>query len=183
MRKFTTISIAFGCVFAASVQAANPVFSPVTNRPFTYQAASGQSVAVPLVEEAEKRKLLAPIAKVDPRMSVTLVRAASIAQDRAYAHSKSRCWRYVKEALLAAGAVSSYPKTALAKQAAAELVNAYGFTKLPVTDPYAAPIGSVLVYGGKGAGHVEIRGKSGFVSDFRAATPSKRKLIGVFGKA
>jgi len=134
---------------------------------------------VPLVEGGEKLKL----AKIDSRLNPSLARAASIAQERAHAHSKSRCWRYVKQALLAAGAVSSYPKTALAKQAGSELVNEYGFKKLSVRDPYAAPVGAVLVYTAKGAGHVEIRTKTGFVSDFRAAKPSKRKLIGVYAKA
>ncbi|HEV3409515.1 MAG TPA: hypothetical protein VG095_04430, partial [Chthoniobacterales bacterium] len=130
------------------------------------------------------RKLApAALAKIDPKMNPVMLRAATIAQERAHAHSKSRCWRYVKQALLAAGAVHSYPKTPLAKQAAAELTQSYGFKRLAVKDPYAAPVGAVLVYGGKGAGHVEIRNKSGFVSDFRAAVPSKRKLIGVYAKA
>ncbi|HEX8679943.1 MAG TPA: hypothetical protein VF683_08280, partial [Chthoniobacterales bacterium] len=194
--KATPITIVCGCFCAASLHSAQPTFAPVTNnpsrggttssasaKPFSFTDASGKTVSVPLVDDSAKRKLIAPIAKLDPRLSVTLVKAANIAQERAYAHSKSRCWRYVKEALLAAGAVDSYPKTALAKQAANELVQNYGFKKLPVSDPYAAPIGAVLVYGGKGAGHVEIRNKTGFVSDFRAAIPSKRKLIGVYAKA
>ena len=46
----------------------------------------------------------------------------------------------MKEALLASGAVTSYPKTSLAKQAGDELVREYGFKKLPIRDPYAAPI-------------------------------------------
>jgi len=197
MLKTTSITIVCGCICAASLPAAQPTFAAVTNnparanatpsspadKPFTFTDASGKAISVPLVDASAKRKLVAPIAKVDPQLSVTLVKAANIAQERAYAHSKSRCWRYVKEALLAAGAVSSYPKTALAKQAANELVENHGFKKLPVNDPYAAPIGAVLVYGGKGAGHVEIRNKTGFVSDFRAAVPSKRKLIGVYAKA
>ena len=33
------------------------------------------------------------------------------------------------------------------------------------------------------AGHVEIRTKNGFVSDFRSKTPSKRPLIGVYAKS
>ena len=74
-------------------------------------------------------------------------------------------------------------KTALAKQAGDELVRDYGFKKLPIRDPFAAPIGSVLVYSARGAaGHVEIRTKTGFVSDFRSKTPSKRPLIGVYAK-
>ena len=150
-----------------------------SNKPFVFKDASGRALSVPLVGKQEQLKL----AKVNPRLNPSLVRAATIAQDRAYAHSKARCWRYVKQALVAAGAVSSYPKTALAKQAGDELVRDYGFKKLSVNDPYAAPVGAVLVYGGRGAGHVEIRNKTGFVSDFRAAKPSKRQLIGVYAKA
>ena len=111
------------------------------------------------------------------------MRAATIAQERAHAHSKSRCWRYVKEALLASGVIDSRPKTALAKQAANELVQDYGFKKLPIRDPFAAPVGAVLVYNARrAAGHVEIRTKNGFVSDFRSKTPSKRPLMGVYAK-
>ena len=83
--------------------------------------------------------------------------AATIAEERAHAHSRMACWRYVKEALLASGAVDSYPHTAYAREAGKELVEHYGFTRLPVQDPYQAPIGSVLVYSsGRGAGHVPI---------------------------
>ena len=57
-----------------------------------------------------------------PHLDPKLARAATIAEERAHAHSKMRCWRYVKEALLAAGAVDSYPKSELARQAGDELV-------------------------------------------------------------
>jgi hypothetical protein len=64
------------------------------------------------------------------------------------------------------------------------LVSSYGFKKLPVRDPFKAPIGSVLVYGDKkAAGHVEIRTRDGFVSDFKSKIPSPRPLIGVFSKS
>ena len=56
-----------------------------------------------------------------PHLDPKLARAATIAEERAHAHSKMRCWRYVKEALVASGAVSSYPQTALARQAGDEL--------------------------------------------------------------
>ena len=39
--------------------------------------------------------------------------AASIAEERAHAHSRSRCWHYVKEALLASGVIETRPKTEL----------------------------------------------------------------------
>jgi hypothetical protein len=114
------------------------------------------------------------------RYDARMIRAAEIAAKRARTHSSKRCWRYVKYALLGAEAVKSYPDTVYAKQAAKELSSEYGFEKLPVRDPYCAPIGSVLVYGGKGAGHVEIRTKSGFVSDFRSPKPSERPFLGAY---
>ncbi len=150
---------------------------------FFYRDVTGKKTAARIIYRYRRVQIVHPSARVDSRLDPKLLRAASIADERAHAHSKSRCWHYVKEALLAAGAVSSYPKTALAKQAGDELVNNYGFKKLSMRDPYAAPVGAVLVYGGKGAGHVEIRNKTGFASDFRTSTPSKRKLIGVFAKA
>ena len=116
------------------------------------------------------------------RYDARMVRAAEIAQARARGHSISRCWRYVKGALLAAKAVATYPKTVYAKQAGGELQKNHGFKKLGVRDPYKAPVGSVLVYGGRGAGHVEIRTPYGFVSDFSSSRPSPRPLIGVYVK-
>ena len=131
--------------------------------------------------EPAKLSLFGPKAgkfRYDKRM----IRAAEIAKERARRHSTSRCWRYVKTALLASKTIDSYPKTGYAKQAGSELSARYGFKKLRVTDPYKAPLGSVLVYGGRGAGHVEIRTAQGFVSDFQSATPSPRPLLGVFVK-
>ena len=82
---------------------------------------------------------------------------------------------------MAAGVVPTRPKSELAKDAADELVNVYGFRKLPVRDPYLAPVGSVLVYGSRrAAGHIEFRTRDGFVSDFKSKTPSRRPLLGVY---
>lgn len=116
------------------------------------------------------------------RYDSRMMRAAEIAQARARGHSISRCWRYVKTALLDSKTIDSYPKTATAKEAGAELQGSYGFKKLNVKDPYKAPLGSVIVYGGRGAGHVEIRTAQGFVSDFNSPKPSPRPLIGVYVK-
>ena len=151
---------------------------------FVFKDRHGKTVSAPIVSEYQKKRIVHPLAKVDPKLDPRLTRAASIADERAYAHSKSRCWRYVKQALLASGLVSSYPKTALAKQAGDELVRDYGFKKLPIRDPYKAPIGSVLVYykGRSNAGHVEIRTRSGFVSDFRSKDACRAALIGVYAK-
>ena len=131
--------------------------------------------------EAGKFSLFGPLAsrfKYDKRM----VHAAEIAAARARAHSTSRCWQYVKDALLAAKIIETRPTTGYAKQAAAELTTSYGFRRLKETNPYKAPLGSVLVYGGKGAGHVELRTQLGFVSDFVSVKPSPRPLIGIYVK-
>jgi hypothetical protein len=114
------------------------------------------------------------------RYDARMIRAAEIAAQRARAHSSMLCWRYVKYALLDANAVTSYPDSLYAKQAAAQLSNQYGFKKLSITDPKRAPVGAVLVYGGRGAGHVEIRTKNGFCSDFRSPTPSTRPFLGAY---
>ena len=184
MQKLTPIILLCGCLMAASATAAQTRTS-AAKKQFRIKTANGESVSVPLVDSSAKRKISKPLplAKVDPKLDPTLARAATIAQDRANARSKSRCWRYVKQALLAAGAVTSYPKTAYAKQAGEELTRNYGFKKLAIRDPYAAPVGAVLVYTAKGPGHVEIRTKNGFVSDFRTPVPSRRKLIGVYAKS
>jgi len=116
------------------------------------------------------------------RYDKRMIHAAQIAQERAHGNSTSRCWHYVKEALLAAQVISTRPGTEYAKQAGDELLMKYGFRKTRITNPFEAPVGSVLVYGGAGAGHVEIRTWTGFVSDFASRTPSPRPLIGVYVK-
>ena len=151
---------------------------------FNYTDASGKKQSVEVVDHYYPKKITQPIAKVDSSIDPKMRRAATIAEERARAHSLKKCWAFVKEALVAAGVVKSRPQTPLAKQAGQELVNNYGFKKLPVTDPYQAPVGSVLVYGAKrAAGHVEIRTETGFVSDFRSKIPSRRPLLGVFAKS
>jgi hypothetical protein len=151
---------------------------------FNYTDPSGKKQSVEVVDQYYPKKIVQPIAKADAQIDPKMRRAATIAEERARAHSLSKCWRFVKEALVAAGVVKSRPQTPLAKQAGQELVNNYGFKKLPVSNPYEAPVGSVLVYGAKSAaGHVEIRTETGFVSDFRSKTPSPRPLIGVFAKS
>jgi hypothetical protein len=158
-------------------------FSAPTSK-FNYTDSSGKKQSVQIIDKYYPKKITRPVAKVDGSLDPKLRRAATIAEERARAHSLSKCWRFVKEALVAAGVVKSRPQTLLAKQAGQELVSNYGFKKLPVSNPYEAPVGSVLVYGAKrAAGHVEIRTETGFVSDFRSKTPSPRPLIGVFAKS
>jgi len=150
---------------------------------FSFRSPQGKKESVPVISDYYPKRIVYPYAKVDRRIDNRLVQAASLAQERAHAHSRSRCWHYVKDALLASGVVESRPKTELARDAASELVNNYGFKRLSITDPFAAPVGSVLVYGtARSVGHVEIRTKDGFVSDFSSPTPSRRPLMGVYAK-
>src|SRR5881392_797716 len=103
---------------------------------FAYTDASGKKQSVEVVDKYYPKKIVEPFAKVDGNIDPKLRRAATIAQERAHAHSLSKCWHFVKEALVAAGVVKSRPQTTLAKQAGQELVNNYGFKKLPVSNPY-----------------------------------------------
>ena len=187
MRKILPVTVIFLCCMAFCPRQAFALnmspSTPVKPR-FVYKDASGKVTSADVVEKYYPKKIVQPFAKVGSQIDPKLCRAATIAEERARAHSHCLCWRFVKEALVAAGVVSSRPQTLLAKQAGQELVDNYGFKKLPVSNPYEAPVGAVLVYGGShAAGHVEIRTQDGFVSDFRSKTPSRRPLIGVFAKA
>ena len=111
-----------------------------------------------------------------------MIAAAHIAKLRAQPRMTWYCWRYVKEALVESGVVTSRPVSAYAKDAGAELVRNHGFVRLPTLDPMRAPVGAVIVYGGRDAGHVELRTENGFVSDFVSRTPYPRPCVGVFVK-
>ncbi len=121
-------------------------------------------------------------APVDAHIDKSMVLASKIAEQRAGMHSMLRCWHYVKAALVDARAVNSCPTSAYAFEAASELVARHGFVKLRVNDPYRAPVGSVLVYSGHGAGHVEMRTAHGFASDYRSIWACRYHLIGVYAR-
>jgi len=150
---------------------------------YSYKTPEGKRESAPVITQYYPKRIVYPFARIDRHIDGKLMQAATIAQERAHAHSRSMCWHYVKEALLASGVIDSRPKSELAKDAAQDLVINYGFKRLSVSDPFAAPVGSVLVYGAnRAAGHVEIRTRDGFVSDFYSKTPSPRPLLGVYAK-
>ncbi len=150
---------------------------------FSFKTPGGKSESIPIITQYYPKQIVYPYGKIDRHIDSRLMQAATIAQERAHAHSRSRCWHYVKDALLASGVIDSRPRTELARDAASELVSNYGFKRLPVSDPFSAPVGSVLVYGtARSVGHVELRTRDGFVSDFRSKTPSRRPLLGVYAK-
>ncbi len=169
--------------FLASAAALNAEGLARSSSRFYYKNTDGNVHSARIVRRYFVRKVHPP-ASVDSRIDPHLRRAATIAQERSSAHTKARCWRYVKEALLAAGAVSSYPKTNYACQAGEELVRNFGFKKLSMRDPYAAPLGAVIVYGkgAGGAGHVEIRTQNGFASDYHSKNRCYYPVLAVYGK-
>lgn len=174
---------------ALTTEPVRPIAKPYTSettRPvgrYSFKTPQGKKESVPVITQYYPKQIVYPLAKIDRHIDRKLMQAATIAQERAHAHSRSRCWHYVKDALLASGVIDSRPKTAYARQAAQELVSNYGFKRLSVNDPFSAPVGSVLVYGtSRTVGHVEIRTRDGFVSDFRSKTPSPRPLLGVYAK-
>ncbi|MEY2498804.1 MAG: hypothetical protein QOD12_2360 [Verrucomicrobiota bacterium] len=149
---------------------------------FYYSDFDGSVGSARIMHHSWRMPVVHPDAAVDSRLDPRLRRAASIAEDRANARSKSRCWQYVKQALVASGVIDSYPKTNYASQAGDELVRNYGFKRLPVRDQFAAPIGSVLVFGHGSEGHVVIRTRNGFVSDYWTKNRCKYPLVAVYGK-
>jgi hypothetical protein len=174
------IALCFAAVSATTSEAGGLVRS---SSRFYYQDQSGAVVGARIIRRYHV-PVSRPAASVDPRIDARLRKAASFAQERAHARTKARCWRYVKQALVATGAVDSYPKTNYGFQAGEELVRNYGFKKLPMRDPYAAPVGAVIVYGkgAGGAGHVELRTTDGFASDYRSKNRCFYPVIGVYAK-
>ncbi len=184
MRKHVVISFLCVGLIAVSATVVHAESSGPSNSRFYYKDSKGTVRSAAVIHEYQRVPIVHPFANIDPRLDPRLRRAATIAEERANASTKARCWRYVKQALLASGTITTYPKTSNACQAGEELMRDYGFKRLAVRDPYAAPVGAVLVYshGSKGAGHVEIRTRDGFVSDFRSKNRCRYPLLAVYAK-
>lgn len=144
----------------------------------------GLSLSLALPAIAKSKKQSSATNRATPRVSLKydsrMQAATKFVNSKARRRSQRRCWRAVKNALVRAKVVSSRPSTRYAKQAGGELQKKYAFKKLNIKNPNQAPLGAILVYGGRGAGHVEIRTQKGFVSDFTSRRPSRRPLLGVY---
>ena len=149
---------------------------------FYYRTPAGSTGSARIIRHYWRVPVIHPDARIDSRLDPRLCRAATIAEERANARSKARCWRYVKEALFASGVIDSYPKTNYASEAGEELMRNYGFKRLPVRDQFAAPIGAVLIFGDGSKSHVVIRTKKGFASDYWTKNRCKYPLVAVYGK-
>src|SRR2546423_7311168 len=160
----TLLSVSCAALFPATVSALSMSPPPRANpqpSKFVFKDASGKATSVDVIQSYQPTKIGRPFAtgaKSNRQLDPKLMRAATIAEERAHAHSRRQCWHAVKEALLASGVISSRPKTEYAKQAGQGLVNKYGFQKVPVDDPALRPGGSGLVStGNRAAGAVGIR--------------------------
>ena len=178
MQRYAPLILFSAVLFTAAIAEAG-LASQDSAHFFSYREGNRLNSA-PIIDRPDGR--LHAAARIDPRMDPRLSRAASIAEERANARSKMLCWRYVKEALLAAGVVKSYPKTSYALEAGEELTRNYGFTRLSIRDPYSAPVGAVIVYRYGRGGHVEMRTRDGFVSDYHSKNRCFSPVIAVYGK-
>ena len=182
MRRTFVLSILAAGYFALFVFPLRGEGLQKSTEKFVYRDNSGRVTAVKVIHHYRTNPIVHPFAKIDPRLDPKLAHAATLAEERSNAHSKGACWHYVKHALVSSGIIDSYPKTAYAAEAGEELMRSYGFKRLPIRDPYAAPIGAVLVYGNRNRGHVEIRTKNGFVSDYHSKNRCFYPLLAVYGK-
>jgi LysM repeat protein len=144
-----------------------------------------------------------------PQPGAASIKAAGLAKARVLPRSAGKCYRYVKQALLAGGAVDHYLGGGSAIEAGPELVgqgfvDIFGLPAAAIRSPYDAPVGAVLVYKATATatdknrvhGHIEMRVDGGFASDYfspRARTgpqsngtvlnsSSGRALAGVYVK-
>lgn len=184
MNSSTSLFLFSGFAVALSATSVHAEGVTRSHSRFYYKSPTGEVVGARIVRSYYGKTSGQSLARIDPRIDPKLRRAATIADERSSARTKARCWRYVKEALLRSGAVTSYPTTNYACQAGNELVRSFGFRKLPIRDPYAAPVGAVIVYrkGAKSAGHVELRTKTGFASDYHSKNRCFYPVLAIYGK-
>ena len=115
--RYISHFVVFACSIAFAASACGAGKPARSSSRFYFKDKHGRRQSAEIVTRYRRKKIVHPLAKIDPRIDPKLRRAATIAEERAHAHSRSRCWQYVKQALLASGAIHSYPKTAYAKQA------------------------------------------------------------------
>src|SRR5207247_446653 len=77
------------------VSALNMSMSPKPK--FDYKDASGKRRSVEIIDKYQPKKIVHPFAKLDPKIDPKLCRAATIAEERAHAHSHSLCWHFVTD--------------------------------------------------------------------------------------
>lgn len=182
MQRFFLLSFLSCCALLSSTIDVRSEGLAKSHTRFYYNNFDGSVGSARIMRHYYNLPVVHPEATVDDRLDPRLRKAATIAQERANARSKARCWQYVKTALVESGVIDSYPKSNYATQAGEELERHYGFKRLPIHDQFAAPVGAVLVFGHGTEGHVVIRTKTGFVSDYWTKNRCKYPLVAVYGK-
>ncbi len=69
---------------------------------FSFKSPEGKKESAPVITQYYPKQIVYPFGRVDRHIDGRLMQAATIAQERAHAHSRSQCWHYVKEALIPA---------------------------------------------------------------------------------
>src|SRR5262249_16204121 len=62
---------------------------------FSFKTPGGKKESVPIITQYYPNQIVYPYGKIDRHIDGRLMQAATIAQERAHAHSRSRCWHYV----------------------------------------------------------------------------------------
>src|SRR6266513_1287830 len=86
--------IASFALFAATAAHGQMVESAKSR--FIFKDADGKTDSAEVVTKYIPKKIVHPLAKMDGSVDPKLRRAATIAEDRAHAHSREQCWHYVK---------------------------------------------------------------------------------------
>ena len=117
VRRFILLTFLCGCGLTLStIEVRSEGLAPSETK-FYYRTPAGAAGSARIIRHYWTVPVIHPDARVDSRLDPRMCRAATIAEERANARSKARCWRYVKEALVAAGVIDSYPKTNYAADA------------------------------------------------------------------
>src|SRR5947199_8741145 len=80
---------------------------------YSYKTPEGKKESIAVITHYYPKQIVYPVAKIDRHIDRKLMQAATIAQERAHAHSCSMCWPRVKEALHASGVIPSRLKSPL----------------------------------------------------------------------
>src|SRR5205814_10450448 len=59
---------------------------------FSFKSPEGKKESVPVITQYYHQQIDYPYGKIDRHIDSRLMQAATIAQERAHAHSRSRCW-------------------------------------------------------------------------------------------
>src|SRR5438105_14316543 len=94
VRQFTSlISLGALCLILSPAVSHASAFAPSGSRSY-YRNFSGYPASARVVRYFWREPIVHPPAQVDSRIDPKLERAATIAQERANAHSMARCWPY-----------------------------------------------------------------------------------------